>query len=49
MDGNSFVFHVRTLYCFPKVGPRNIWLTEKKGKKLDVEKMDKRNVNSENL
>ena len=49
MDGNSFVFHVRT-YCFPKVGQRNIWLTEKKGKKFDVKKkMDKRNVNSENL
>ena len=49
MDGNSFVFHVRT-HCFPKVGQRNSWLTEKKGKKFDVAKnMDKRTVNSENL
>lgn len=48
MDDNSFVFHVRT-YCFPKVGQQNGWLTEKKGKKFDVAKMDKRNVNSENL
>ena len=49
MDGNSFVFHVRT-YCFPKVGQRDSWLTEKKAMKLDVEKkMDKRNVNRENL
>ena len=32
-----------------KVGYPNIWLTDKKGKKLDMEKMDKRNVNSENL
>ena len=37
MDGNSFVFHVRT-YCFPKVGQRDSWLTEKKAMKLDVEK-----------
>ena len=37
MDGNSFVFHVCT-YCFPKVGQRNSWLTEKKGKEFDVEK-----------
>ena len=37
MDGNSFVFHVRT-HCFPKVGQRNSWLTEKKAKKFDVEK-----------
>ena len=33
MDGNSFVFHVRT-YCFPKVGQRNSWLTETKGKEI---------------
>ena len=49
MDGDSFVFHFRT-YRFPKVGQRKSWLTEtEKGKKLDMEKMDKRNVNSENL
>ena len=50
MDGNSFVFHVRT-YCFPKVGERNSWLTETKWKERNLtwKKMDKRNVNSGNL
>ena len=40
-----------SVHCtvFQKWALETFGFTEKKGKKLDVEKMDKRNVNSENL